>query len=551
MALKYYSGLLITGTNADRTGGTWTNLPAGWKFLETDTQIGYYWTGSAWVASSLADRTYTVKCFKDGSKYYAIKYDGTVISSGTVAETVLAAAIANKGTIYLANSNSGSFTTWDFSGALGATAFTVPEYTYLVGDGAESVFLMVPNGYTGTLFQYGNTVDNTGYGSRGFSMGEAGTPLNLWNAMYFKMDSTKAMQFSLFEDLYIYSPNIGIELETSNSRWINSNEFRNIRVYSPVIGYLFDLQSGSMICNGFYNCHTQTAAQHAFKNVDGIGNAFYNCQPWDTVAGNVDMNIKSTAVATLIDGGLIGHFGALIDQSPSTIIKTMLQGKGGRYSTFLATPDVCKYGSFHGYANGQECDGFLNSRVSTSVVGTGTKSNTLDSTGTFVTFDTGATINSIFGHRSSVTVCRRDLNAYFKAAIFPNQSSAMRIFAGFNSDSNAATSLADPLNGKSGVALWFDSAVNANWRRFHNDGTGAGVSDDTGLVVNSSTMYVVEIFAMAPFNKFRFILNGAATDITTEIPAATTNLAFHVYLENTAAAQKNMRVYYYILRNDK
>jgi len=48
MTLQYQSGLLITGTNADRTGGTWTNLAAGWKFLETDTLLLYYWSGTTW-----------------------------------------------------------------------------------------------------------------------------------------------------------------------------------------------------------------------------------------------------------------------------------------------------------------------------------------------------------------------------------------------------------------------------------------------------------------------------------------------------------------------
>lgn len=48
MTLAYFAGLLITGTSTDRTGGTWTNLPAGWRFLETDTTIQYYWTGTVW-----------------------------------------------------------------------------------------------------------------------------------------------------------------------------------------------------------------------------------------------------------------------------------------------------------------------------------------------------------------------------------------------------------------------------------------------------------------------------------------------------------------------
>jgi hypothetical protein len=59
LTLAYYSGLLITGTNSDRTGGTWTNLPAGWKFLETDTQNYYYWNGSSWLAVAGPSATVT------------------------------------------------------------------------------------------------------------------------------------------------------------------------------------------------------------------------------------------------------------------------------------------------------------------------------------------------------------------------------------------------------------------------------------------------------------------------------------------------------------
>lgn len=44
MTIQYQSGLIITGTAADRTGGTWTNLPAGWKFVETDTGAMFIWT---------------------------------------------------------------------------------------------------------------------------------------------------------------------------------------------------------------------------------------------------------------------------------------------------------------------------------------------------------------------------------------------------------------------------------------------------------------------------------------------------------------------------
>jgi hypothetical protein len=57
MALTYHAGSIIRGTNSDRTGGTWTNLPAGWVFITSDTLDIYYWNGSIWsiLASSTGE----------------------------------------------------------------------------------------------------------------------------------------------------------------------------------------------------------------------------------------------------------------------------------------------------------------------------------------------------------------------------------------------------------------------------------------------------------------------------------------------------------------
>lgn len=66
MTLAYKGGQLITGVATDRTGGTWTNLPAGWRFTETDTFLSYLWTGAAWtlitekdVSETLTNKTET------------------------------------------------------------------------------------------------------------------------------------------------------------------------------------------------------------------------------------------------------------------------------------------------------------------------------------------------------------------------------------------------------------------------------------------------------------------------------------------------------------
>lgn len=59
MAVTYYAGRIIQGTNAERTGGTWTNLPAGWKFLETDTRKWFYWNASTWAEAGYSSSELT------------------------------------------------------------------------------------------------------------------------------------------------------------------------------------------------------------------------------------------------------------------------------------------------------------------------------------------------------------------------------------------------------------------------------------------------------------------------------------------------------------
>jgi len=47
--VQYHGGDIIRGTTAERTGGTWTTLPVGYLFIETNTMDGYYWNGTTWT----------------------------------------------------------------------------------------------------------------------------------------------------------------------------------------------------------------------------------------------------------------------------------------------------------------------------------------------------------------------------------------------------------------------------------------------------------------------------------------------------------------------
>lgn len=508
------------------------------------------------LPKNIALRMPTVTCFKKDGVYYARKYDGTLISSSTTAETVLSAALANKGVVYLAHSRGDSteFTQWNFSGSLGDPGFTIGGNTWLISD-SKDVFLQVPNGYTGTLFRIDSDVEADEVGMRGFSMEEQGSATYSYKAIKFQINGSNSMIFTRFSDLFIYSADTAIELETSNSRWINGNLFDNINIYNPKVGVLFDQQSGQISENTFnsVNIQSKTAVTtNGFKDVNGRGNMFMNCKVWDLDTTGTECNIKSTADGTVIIGGrMTGTSGSFVNQG----IKTLILDSGGtNIINVSTTPDVARYGIYHADSN-TNAEGFLDGRCSEILVGAGppTSAQTNDGTGIYRTYDTSATINNLGGFRNNLAQMRRDLNPYFKTAIYLNSVSNVRVFAGFVASSSAPASSADPLNAKEGIALWLDSAVSADFKLMHNDSSGASAVDALSPAVTAATatLYPVEIYGIANSGKFRFVFNGVSTDVSSNIPAASTSLAFWVYMENTTAASRTFRMYYAIVRTDK
>ncbi len=506
---------------------------------------------------NLALRTYTAVVFKVDSTYYARKYDGTLIASGTVAETVIQAAMNLHGntflTGHLSTPNQTSTNQIIFSGSF--AGLNISEGDGLIVD--KSTELIIPNGYTGYFLK---ALDQ-GYFNVQFDgdITEAGTPSRLWTCFMLESVNGGSGVIGAYIGGNGQIQNAGkvFHLKSAGSGFVNGNLMRGFFMDTCVIGVLFDTpwtgigSSGPIDHNWFEDFLMEgnfgTVFTHGFKDMNGGRNVFKDCFCMDFNNTQITMNISQYASNTMIIGGEIAKTredGKFIDQGiKTTIIDPNM-------SRFHSTPDLQKVGMWHGTSNGTEADGILNSRMSASVVGTGVKTNTADSTGGYVTFDTGSTINSIYGYRFTFAPMQRINNCYFKTAIYPGQTTASRIFAGFYNVTSGAVSSADPLSANSGVALWFDSAVSANWKRGHNDGAGAGVYDDTGVALAASTLYPVEIYAVAD-NKFRFVFNGTATDITTDIPASTTNLGFHIYIENTTGASKTLRTYYIIVRNDK
>ncbi len=48
MTITYHGGNILRGTTAERTGGTWTTLPDGWIFIESNGLKVYRWNTSTW-----------------------------------------------------------------------------------------------------------------------------------------------------------------------------------------------------------------------------------------------------------------------------------------------------------------------------------------------------------------------------------------------------------------------------------------------------------------------------------------------------------------------
>ena len=499
--------------------------------------------------NTLALRGWTVLLMKVGTTYYAIKYDGTVISSSTTAETVIAAAIANKGVLYFAHTGADSgLTNWNLSA--GFTGFTITDNTTITSD-YNAVFINVPNGFTGVAFKIGGAGadPDDGVHINNISIAEAGSPSKLWTAIKIEIVTGANSSFGNYRNITIYDANVAVELETAGTGFITNDIFSDMIIYNSNTGFLFDNLGDQISENIFQNIGIETngAASWGFKNITGTANTFINCRVWDIGAAGTEANILSSSSGTIIIGGrMVGGAGHFIDDG----VKTLIVDSGNIVTTrLLPTPDLQKTGTWSGTATTLG-NGILTSRLQAIAVGTGANSDGSDSTGIYRTFDTAGTINSLSGIRTDNAMMRRILNCYFKTAIYLNSVTNVRVFAGFVADSTAPTSTSDPLNAKEGVALWLDSAVSANWKRYHNDSSGAGTVDDTTIAALTSTLYPIEIYAVGD-SKFRIVALGTSTDISTNIPASTTGLAFWIYIENTTGASRTFRSYYAIVKNDK
>lgn len=257
-----------------------------------------------------------------------------------------------------------------------------------------------------------------------------------------------------------------------------------------------------------------------------------------------------TAV-TAPSGAVVG------DTDTQSLTNKTLDSKLNTLSNVVGVhPSIKRTGAYLGNGSGVAAGvgsvGLLDNIGVTIAVATGGFGSVVRSSGGFGlrgVWNSSTTINSLGGLRFNPA------SLFFERSISPliecrmagrTASTTERIFFGFTSSTAAPTSLASPLDSLSGVAFFYDSAVNNQWHIHQND--GSATADITTIATVGTIDTSPHTFALKAVTdtKFQYSYDGGAfTDITTKIPASTTGLGFQWYVESLAgSAARALDVYW-------
>jgi hypothetical protein len=164
-------------------------------------------------------------------------------------------------------------------------------------------------------------------------------------------------------------------------------------------------------------------------------------------------------------------------------------------------------------------------------------------------FTTGATAASLIGYRGPINaiagIWRRSYNPLLEIKMTLNQSTNERMAFGFSGSVANPTAGTEPLATQSGVLFWLDTSVDANWHIAQNN--GAATSDLTTINNVAAADTNPHIFGLRAVTdtKFQYQYDGGTwTDITTKIPASTTGLTWHWWMENIGSNTDTYDVYW-------
>ncbi len=223
-------------------------------------------------------------------------------------------------------------------------------------------------------------------------------------------------------------------------------------------------------------------------------------------------------------------------------------------------PSVKRTGSYTGTGNGAAANmgttGILDNMGVSIAVGAGgvgfssfvRSSGGLGARGIWTT---GTNINGIGGLKFSTSTLQpfeRSISPMIEARLAPRTAlTTERVFFGFHSSTAAPTSLASPLDSLSGVAFFYDSAVDGNWHIHQNDGTATALTSAVANVAAAATTPHIFALRATGDTKFQYQYDGGGwVDIpTSQIPASTTGLGMSWYIEALAgSAARALDVYW-------
>jgi len=243
-------------------------------------------------------RDYSARVYKIGSTYYARKYDGTMIDSGSVFETVLQAAIdENAGDIIIGGYDSAQEYLFSTTGVVLSDQNVGTNLIIM-----KNASLAVPNGFTGTAIHVHNGA-YTNITLSGFIY-EVGWDTNsedrLWTAVLYEADNGDSCVYNSFYSKggQIFAVGTGVKLKQTGTGFTNGNAFYNLNISDMTVGVELEQNGGTDKIQGNYfsdnllQCDADT--EYGYKNVSGGGNFLSNCYVWDP-QGAVGVNLLSTS----------------------------------------------------------------------------------------------------------------------------------------------------------------------------------------------------------------------------------------------------------------
>lgn len=169
--------------------------------------------------------------------------------------------------------------------------------------------------------------------------------------------------------------------------------------------------------------------------------------------------------------------------------------------------------------------------------------------GTQARWTTGAVSGNQGGFRTNVVMVERAHNFKLSGRFSIDSTVSSRGFIGVTSEMASFVTAGFPLNARSGIGIAWDTPFNAtNYLIPHCDGTTNVVGVLSPAVTPDTGGHSFEITANSAASRFDISFDGVAqSPISTNIPAANTEMAVACYIETASAATRRFDIKYLIL----